>query len=61
MLVHKWKKHQKGGMKRKIALKQGCKHGKLSIKSCNLGQSCEELPVRAMQKFGTEIKGTMQR
>jgi hypothetical protein len=25
MLVHKWRKHKKGGMKRKIALKQGHK------------------------------------
>jgi hypothetical protein len=25
MLVHKWRKNQEGGMKRKIALKQDCK------------------------------------
>jgi hypothetical protein len=47
-------KASKGVMKRKIALK-------LSIKNSNLGQSCEELPIRDMQKFRTQMKGTMQR
>jgi hypothetical protein len=54
-------KASRGGMKRKIALKQGHKHGKLSIKSCNLRQNCEELPIIAMQKFSTEIKCTMHK